>query len=57
MKRTLTDEQLDLAEWYDNTIDELCDKLREFDLEKGAQHKLEQMLYNFYAELEEEIDG
>ena len=57
MKRTLTDEQLDLAEWYDNTIDELCDKLREFDLEKGTQHKLEQMLYNFYATLEEEIDG
>jgi len=57
MKRTLTDEQLDLAEWYDNTIDELCDKLREFDLEEGAQHKLEQMLYNFYATLEEEIDG
>ena len=57
MKRTLTDEQLDLYQWYDDITDELCDKLREFDLEKDAQHKLEQMLYNFYAALEEEIDG
>jgi len=57
MKRTLTDEQLDLYEWYDNITDELCDKLREFDLEKSAQHKLEQMVYAFYAALEEEIDG
>ena len=47
----------DLFVWYDNMVDELCDKLREFDLEKGAQHKLEQMLYDFYATLEEEIDG
>ena len=57
MKRTLTDAQLDLFDWYDNIVDELCDKLREFDLEKGAQHELESLLYNFYATLEEEIYG
>ena len=57
MKRTLTDEQLDLYEWYDNMTDELCDNLRKFELESGAQHRLEQMVYAFYAALEEEIDG
>ena len=57
MKRTLTDEQLDLYEWYDNMTDELCDNLRKFELESDALHKLEQMVYAFYAALEEEIDG
>ena len=57
MKRTLTDEQLALYEWYDDITDELCDNLRKFELGKDAQHKLEQMVYNFYAALEEEIDG
>lgn len=57
MKLTLTDEQLALYEWYDDITDELCDNLRKFELGKDAQHKLEQMVYNFYAALEEEIDG
>lgn len=57
MKRTLTDEQLALYEWYDDITDDLCDNLRKFELESGAQHKLEQMVYAFYAALEEEIDG
>ena len=57
MKLTLTDEQLALYEWYDDITDELCDNLRKFELESDAQHKLEQMVYAFYAALEEEIDG
>ena len=56
-ERELNQEQIDIYEWIDETLDEIDASLRVFELNPNVHERLSNMIYNFFTELEEEVNG